>query len=1038
VWTWRGLDLVGALLCGRPGIAGITFWAVGTGDPAWGDADPPPVDPATIELTAEIARGRLRPTDLSVNADTGILMVTITVPAAAQPLRELALFGGRASPRPGSGEIVSLQRHPPVTVDGALTRTVALSPPAGLLPGARQLILELLAGPVTPAAGRINWLAVGTGLRTGEPPPPGLGAESSRSPLGAADVVYDEDQRQVVATTAFAYDQAPGALTEAGLFAGPEAGASPGSGTLVAYYSHAVIDRTQPTELTERLVLSLSTDDAVAVPDLTGKLLADAQSALVAAELTVGTTTQSTDDEHPRGSVLTQEPVAASPAHPGWQVNLTLSIPTQVVVPPLVGALGAAVASLLAPVGLVVDEANSTTQESAAPAGTVLRTMPAAGTTVDKGSAVVLVTAIALTAPVPDLRGQTPDAAQALLVGSGLMLSPAPYATTESDLTTGTILSQTPDPGQRAPLGSTITPVLATGWTVPVPDVTGITADDAGARLAAAGGAVLSRLGRPDLPLGLNLGARTGQESTSVPGTILTQFPAAGETASLYGVVDVVFATTPTDVVPDVTGRSQADAAAAITGAGLTVGVISARMRGDPTDPHDQTVAGTVLEQQPLATTRWPTGGAVSLTVATPLAAAVPNVIELPLDVAKETLLGRTFTVGAVTSQAEGGKPGSITTQDPPAGIVLPLGSGIALTVVVGVPSLIGLTQDDARAVLDPLGLKLGSIASQPSSAPLGTILGQDPTAGSAADAATVVNVTLAAPIEVTVPNFTQLTIDAAQATATSAGLVVSVGGTAPSASAPGTIVSQDPIAGTLVPPGATVTVTTAVPTPVQQTVPNLQGMDQGTATQAVSALGLVLAVTAQQPSDQAALTVVSQTPAAGSLVAPGTVVDVVVASPPDANTVLVPDVRGMASDAASAAITAAGLIVTVLSQPSTATPGTVLSQSPLAGGRVPTGSAVSITVAAVIMTTVPDVTDFSQAAASAAITGAHLVPRFLSVGVAVLGVGGLGLRIVVAQRPAGGTSVPTGSIVMLTLGTSGISPPILRPLGSLPPRLIQ
>lgn len=465
--------------------------------------------------------------------------------------------------------------------------------------------------------------------------------------------------------------------------------------------------------------------------------------------------------------------------------------------------------------------------------------------------------------------------------------------------------------------------------------------------------------------------------------------------------------------MPDVTGRSQVDAATAITGAGLIVGAITTRMKGDPTDADDHTVAGTVLDQQPAPGTHWPTGGAVALIVSTPLATEVPGVVGLPLDVATETLQGRTFTVGAVTSQAAGGAPGSVSAQDPNAGALTPLGSGIALTVVVGVPSLVGLTEDAARAVLDPLGLQFGQISSQPNAAPVGTILTQQPPAGSPANADTLVNITVASPLQVAVPDFSGDTIDAAQAGATQFGLVLLVGGTAPSEAIPGTVVSQDPAAGTEVAPGSTVTVVTAVPAPVLEPVPNIVGMDQQTATQTLAALGLGLVVIDQIPSSQPPLTVATQNPPPGTPVLQGTVVDVELASP-FGNTVIVPDVRGMDAGAATQTITAAQLTVTTLTAPSTAAPGTVLNQAPLPGARVPTGSAVSITVAAVPTVTVPDVTDLIQSSAQAAITRAGLTPRFTSL------VGGFGLRIVVAQRPVGGSAVPTGTVVTMTLDIEG------------------
>lgn len=1052
MWTWRGLDLVGVLLCGRPSLSGITFWAVGAGDVAWGAGAPPPPDPGATALTAELARGRLSPSDLSVDSATGDLLVTVDVSAAALPgaaipapadppaaaaqaaaatpvLRELALFGGDASPRLGSGWLISLQRHTPLTVDGELTRTVRLSPPAGLLVGARAVIVALLAGTASAPTDAISWLAVGTGQHAGDPPPAGLGAESARTALGRANVDYVPRSRQLTATATFPFDQAPGAVSEAGLFAGSEASATPGSGTLVAYHTHAGIDRSRPTSLSESFVLALSTDVAVAVPALTNGPLANALTALSTAGLTAGTITQTTDDGHPRGTVLTQSPAAAAPVHPGWQVDLTLSIPTQVVVPPLVGAPASAVPKLLAPAGLIVDDAGSTTREDPSPAGTVLSTTPAAGATVDKGSGVALVTAIAITAVVPDLRGQTPDAASALLAGTGFVLAAPPFRTQESDLTAGTVLSQTPAPNARALLGSTLTPILATGWTVAVPDLSGITPDAAADRLAGAGAAVLARLGRASLPLGLTLGARTARESASPPGQILSQTPAAGARTSLYGVVDVVFATVPTAVVPDVVGSSQLDAAGAITAAGLTVGVVSPRMTRDPTDPKDHTPDGTVLEQQPAAATHWPTGSAVTLTVSTPLSATVPDVTAKSLDVARETLLGRTFTVGTVTPQLEGGSPGSVVTQTPAGGSVEPLGSGISLNVVVGVPSLIGLSDNDARAALDQLGLKLGVVTSQPSSQSVGTVLAQQPAAGAAADPATAVAITEAAPLLVAVPSFAGETIDVAQVTATQAGLLLSVAGTAPSAQAPGTIVSQDPAPQTAVAPGSTITVTTAVALPAQQTVPNLVGLTQDAATALLAPLGLALVVTGQAASDEPALTVVSQAPPAGGLVAPGTVIDVVLAAPSDAGTVLVPDVRAMAQADATTTLTGAGLTVTTLTQESPPPVGVVLSQSPLPGSRVPTGSAVSITVAVAQTAIVPDVVGQMQIQAARIITAAGLVPRVVRLGAAI------GLGEVIASRPLAGSAVPLGSVVVITVEGDGGFPgkPGLPTLPRLP-----
>jgi hypothetical protein len=78
----------------------------------------------------------------------------------------------------------------------------------------------------------------------------------------------------------------------------------------------------------------------------------------------------------------------------------------------------------------------------------------------------------------------------------------------------------------------------------------------------------------------------------------------------------------------------------------------------------------------------------------------------------------------------------------------------------------------------------------------------------------------------------------------------------------------------------------------------------------------------------------------------------------------------------------------------------------------------------------VPDVTDFVQTTAAAAISKVGLIPRFTTLG------GGIGLRVVVAQRPVGGTVVPSGTVVLMTLGLEGGIPQIgggTKPLFEIP-----
>jgi hypothetical protein len=101
---------------------------------------------------------------------------------------------------------------------------------------------------------------------------------------------------------------------------------------------------------------------------------------------------------------------------------------------------------------------------------------------------------------------------------------------------------------------------------------------------------------------------------------------------------------------------------------------------------------------------------------------------------------------------------------------------------------------------------------------------------------------------------------------------------------------------------------------------------------------------TASSPT-VAAGSIISQAPAAGASVAPGSAVNLVVSTGP-AN-VSVPNVVGLTQAAATTAITGAGLVVgtvTTASSPTVAA-GSVISQNPVGGSSVAPGSAVNLVV---------------------------------------------------------------------------------------------
>ncbi|HOQ32295.1 MAG TPA: PASTA domain-containing protein, partial [Candidatus Hydrogenedens sp.] len=101
-----------------------------------------------------------------------------------------------------------------------------------------------------------------------------------------------------------------------------------------------------------------------------------------------------------------------------------------------------------------------------------------------------------------------------------------------------------------------------------------------------------------------------------------------------------------------------------------------------------------------------------------------------------------------------------------------------------------------------------------------------------------------------------------------------------------------------------------------------------------------------QQCSDTVpAGSVISQSPAGGEQVPPGSAVNLVISTGPCP--VTVPDVVGMSQAEAESAITGAGLTVGTISQQcsDTVPAGSVISQSPAGGEQVPPGSAVNLVI---------------------------------------------------------------------------------------------
>jgi hypothetical protein len=130
--------LVTALLRKEPNALGISFCAVGEGDPAW-DSTPPQPSIETTRLHREIARTPVGPADMRfidaagrpARTWTHRLELTVVIAAAATPrrVREFGLAGGDATAAPNTGRLINYAVHPVIELraNQKLTRRIRLN-----------------------------------------------------------------------------------------------------------------------------------------------------------------------------------------------------------------------------------------------------------------------------------------------------------------------------------------------------------------------------------------------------------------------------------------------------------------------------------------------------------------------------------------------------------------------------------------------------------------------------------------------------------------------------------------------------------------------------------------------------------------------------------------------------------------------------------------------------------------------------------------------------------------------------------------------
>lgn len=198
---------------------------------------------------------------------------------------------------------------------------------------------------------------------------------------------------------------------------------------------------------------------------------------------------------------------------------------------------------------------------------------------------------------------------------------------------------------------------------------------------------------------------------------------------------------------------------------------------------------------------------------------AVPEVTGQTIAVAETRLSNVGLRLGTTTPTPSDQPKGQILSQDPTTGTMLAKGQGVNVTVSSGkeqvqVPQLTGLgSVDDARLALTDAKLQLGSVKQQDSDQPEGTVLSQDPAAGTNVDSGSRVNIAVSNG-QVSIPDVVGQSRAQATSTLQNAGFQVQVVEQQDGSVSPGTVLAQAPVGGNKGRKGSTVTITVATAPP--------------------------------------------------------------------------------------------------------------------------------------------------------------------------------------------------------------------------------
>ncbi|TAM56509.1 Stk1 family PASTA domain-containing Ser/Thr kinase [bacterium] len=345
----------------------------------------------------------------------------------------------------------------------------------------------------------------------------------------------------------------------------------------------------------------------------------------------------------------------------------------------------------------------------------------------------------------------------------------------------------------------------------------------------------------------------------------------AAALAGWYLIQNVGFG--PPVAVPNVTGALDTQAQRQLAGAGFNV---HTQQEASSTVP-----ASHVIRTEPVPGAQARKGAAILLVVSSGLPTAqVPDVVGYTIADATRLLANAKFKVKVAAGRYDAKAPSdAVLEQRPAANANARLGDAVVLVpssgpAPVSVPSVVGMKLDDAKAALQQAGFTMNVFSRQSSDAiAANTIISEDPGAKSQAQRGSVVNVVVSTgALPSSVPNVVGGSLLQAESTLSESGLQPTVQYTVQQNGQPGTVIGQQPGAGTSIPKGSTITIMISVP----GVVPDVAGTSLDQARLRLSAYGYAVGAVTSTPQGQPGL-VVRTDPAQDSELAPGQPVNLIV-----------------------------------------------------------------------------------------------------------------------------------------------------------------